>query len=103
MHATGSCPWQFGCSSLACPAGLLQAAIADKVLLPCSLPCSHEMPNLRGYVCDLFQTPGVAASVNLDHIKVGGRRGRVTDRRFALRAAGRCLSHVCIHCFFPQN
>lgn len=34
------------------------------------------MPNLRGYVCDLFQTPGVAASVNLDHIKVGGRGGR---------------------------
>ncbi|KAI7842386.1 hypothetical protein COHA_004025 [Chlorella ohadii] len=30
----------------------------------------HEMPNLRGYVSDLFQTTGVAASVNLDHIKV---------------------------------
>ena len=35
------------------------------------------MPNLRGYVSDLFQTPGVAASVNLDHIKVCGAGGHV--------------------------
>lgn len=29
----------------------------------------NQYPNLRGYTADLFHTPGVAASVNLDHIK----------------------------------
>lgn len=29
----------------------------------------HEYPNLRGYVQDLYQTPGVSASVNMYHIK----------------------------------
>lgn len=29
----------------------------------------HQYPNLRAYTTDLFHTPGVAASVNLEHIK----------------------------------
>jgi putative glutathione S-transferase len=29
----------------------------------------HEFPNLRGYVQDLYQTPGFAAAVNMRHIK----------------------------------
>eukprot|EP00879_Flechtneria_rotunda_P000621 GHRR01000734.1.p1 GENE.GHRR01000734.1~~GHRR01000734.1.p1 ORF type:complete len:399 (+),score=90.37 GHRR01000734.1:149-1345(+) len=29
----------------------------------------HEYPNLREYVKDLYQTPGMAASVNIRHIK----------------------------------
>jgi len=28
-----------------------------------------DSPNLWGYVCDLYQVPGVAETVNLDHIK----------------------------------
>lgn len=30
----------------------------------------HEYPNLREYTRDIYQTPGVAASVNMQHIKV---------------------------------
>lgn len=29
----------------------------------------HEYPNLKGYVQEVYQTPGVAASVNIKHIK----------------------------------
>ena len=60
------------------------------------------MPNLRGYVCDLFQTPGVAASVNLDHIKVGGRGGRATDGRLpCVPLEDACA--ICSFFFSSQN
>ena len=29
----------------------------------------RESPTLKGYIADVFQTPGVAQSVNLDHIR----------------------------------
>ncbi|MEM1427721.1 MAG: glutathione S-transferase family protein, partial [Cyanobacteria bacterium P01_H01_bin.130] len=29
----------------------------------------RDYPNLWGYVRDLYQTPGVAATVNMNHIK----------------------------------
>jgi len=35
----------------------------------CNLRRIEDFPNLSGYVRDLFQTPGVAATVNFDHIK----------------------------------
>ena len=35
----------------------------------CNLRRIVDYPNLQGYLQDLFQTPGVAATVNLDHIK----------------------------------
>lgn len=35
--------------------------------------CNHrrivDFPNLEGYLCDLYQTPGIAETVNFDHIK----------------------------------
>ena len=30
---------------------------------------SSRFPNLQGYLLDLFQQPGIAETVNLDHIK----------------------------------
>lgn len=64
----------------------------------------HQYPNLAGYTSDLFHTPGIAASVNLDHIKthyftshpalntyaiipVGGPRWWEDKARTAARAA----------------
>jgi glutathionyl-hydroquinone reductase len=35
----------------------------------CNLRRIVDYPNLSGYLRDLFQTPGVAGTVNLDHIK----------------------------------
>jgi len=35
----------------------------------CNLRRIEDYPNLQGYLQDLFQTPGIAATVNLDHIK----------------------------------
>ncbi len=35
----------------------------------CNLKRIEEYPNLSGYVRDLYQQPGVAETVNLDHIK----------------------------------
>lgn len=35
----------------------------------CNLRRIQDYPHLQGYLQDLFQTPGVAATVNLDHIK----------------------------------
>ncbi|MFW6087224.1 MAG: glutathione S-transferase C-terminal domain-containing protein, partial [Myxococcota bacterium] len=34
----------------------------------CNRRAIHEYPNLWGYTMDVFQTPGVAETVNLDHI-----------------------------------
>ncbi|WP_246308119.1 glutathione S-transferase family protein [Halorarum salinum] len=34
----------------------------------CNRRAIHEYPNLWGYVRDLYRTPGVAGTVNLDHI-----------------------------------
>lgn len=31
----------------------------------------RTFPNLAGYTADLAQTPGIAASINMRHIKVG--------------------------------
>lgn len=35
----------------------------------CNLKMIHEFPNLWGYTRDIYQTPGVAQTVNLTHIK----------------------------------
>lgn len=35
----------------------------------CNLRRIVDYPNLHGYLCDLYQQPGVAETVNLDHIK----------------------------------
>jgi putative glutathione S-transferase len=35
----------------------------------CNLRRIADYPNLQGYLQDLYQTPGIAATVNLDHIK----------------------------------
>ena len=35
----------------------------------CNLRRIEDYPNLSGYVRDLYQTPGIAATVNFDHIK----------------------------------
>jgi putative glutathione S-transferase len=35
----------------------------------CNLRRIVDYPNLQGYLCDLYQTPGIAETVNLDHIK----------------------------------
>ncbi len=35
----------------------------------CNLRRIVDYPNLQGYLQDLYQTPGIAATVNLDHIK----------------------------------
>jgi len=35
----------------------------------CNLRRIVDYPNLFGYLCDLFQVPGVAETVNFDHIK----------------------------------
>lgn len=35
----------------------------------CNLRRIVDYPNLRGYLQDLYQTPGIAGTVNLDHIK----------------------------------
>lgn len=48
---------------------------------PAPQRCIHEYPNLSGYVRDVYQTPGVAASVDMQHIKVGASRRRWVARR----------------------
>ena len=35
----------------------------------CNVRRIVDYPNLQGYLCDLFQQPGIRATVNLDHIK----------------------------------
>ncbi|MFP8966512.1 glutathione S-transferase family protein [Pokkaliibacter sp. CJK22405] len=35
----------------------------------CNLKRLKDYPNLWGYLCDLYQQPGIAETVNLDHIK----------------------------------
>ena len=35
----------------------------------CNLRRIVDYPNLQGYLCDLYQQPGIAATVNLEHIK----------------------------------
>jgi putative glutathione S-transferase len=35
----------------------------------CNLRRIVDFPNLQGYLCDLYQQPGVAETVNFDHIK----------------------------------
>ena len=35
----------------------------------CNLQRIADYPNLQGYLQDLFQTPGISSTVNLDHIK----------------------------------
>ena len=35
----------------------------------CNLRRIVDYPALQGYLCDLYQQPGIAATVNLDHIK----------------------------------
>jgi glutathionyl-hydroquinone reductase len=35
----------------------------------CNLRRIVDYPNLRGYLLDLYQTPGIAETVNMDHIK----------------------------------
>lgn len=35
----------------------------------CSLRRILDYPNLEGYLCDLYQQPGIAETVNFDHIK----------------------------------
>ncbi len=35
----------------------------------CNLRRIVDYPNLQGYLCDLYQQPGIAAMVNFDHIK----------------------------------
>lgn len=35
----------------------------------CNLRRLVDYPNLHGYVCDLYQQPGIAATVDFDHIK----------------------------------
>ena len=35
----------------------------------CNVRRIVDYPNLQGYLCDLYQQPGIAATVNLDHIK----------------------------------
>ncbi len=35
----------------------------------CNLRRIFDYPNLFGYLCDLYQWPGIAATVNFDHIK----------------------------------
>ena len=35
----------------------------------CNLRRILDYPSLQGYLCDLYQQPGIAATVNLDHIK----------------------------------
>lgn len=35
----------------------------------CNVRRIADYPNLQGYLCDLYQQPGIAETVNLDHIK----------------------------------
>ena len=35
----------------------------------CNIRRIVDYPHLQGYLCDLYQQPGIAATVNLDHIK----------------------------------
>ena len=35
----------------------------------CDKKMIREFPNLKAYVADVYQMPGMAASVNIDHIK----------------------------------
>ena len=35
----------------------------------CNLRRIEDYPNLSGYLRDLYQTPGIADTVNFDHIK----------------------------------
>jgi putative glutathione S-transferase len=35
----------------------------------CNLRRIVDYPNLDGYLCDLYQQPGIADTVNFDHIK----------------------------------
>jgi glutathionyl-hydroquinone reductase len=35
----------------------------------CNLRCVVDYPNLHGYLLDLYQQPGIAETVNIDHIK----------------------------------
>lgn len=39
------------------------------VYFKCNQKCVREYPNILNYVRDIYQTPGVAASVNMRHIK----------------------------------
>jgi hypothetical protein len=55
----------------------------------------HEMPHLRGYVCDLYATPGIAASVNMRCVARGLWRPRLRAAGSALQGA--VLSVPCTH------
>ena len=35
----------------------------------CNIRRIVDYPNLQGYLCDLYQQPGISETVNLDHIK----------------------------------
>ncbi len=35
----------------------------------CNLRRIVDYPNLQGYLCDLYQSPGIAETVNFDHVK----------------------------------
>jgi hypothetical protein len=53
------------------------------------------MPHLRGYVCDLYATPGIAASVNMRCVARGLWRPRLRAAGSALQGA--VLSVPCTH------
>lgn len=50
---------------------LVRFDVAYFGLFKCNLRRIADYPNLSGYLCDLYQVPGVAETVNFDHIKRG--------------------------------
>jgi putative glutathione S-transferase len=54
----------------------------------CNLRRIEDYPNLRGYLRDLYQAPGVAETVNMDHIKQHYYRSHPTINPYGLIPIG---------------
>jgi putative glutathione S-transferase len=56
------CDWRLFCT-------LIRFDIVYYIHFKCSLRRILDYPNLQGYLIDLYQQPGIAETVNFDHIK----------------------------------
>jgi putative glutathione S-transferase len=48
---------------------LIRFDVVYYIHFKCSRQRILDYPNLQGYLCDLYQQPGIAETVNFDHIK----------------------------------
>jgi putative glutathione S-transferase len=56
------CDWRFFCT-------LVRFDVVYHGHFKCNLRRIIDYPNLQGYLMDLYQQPGIADTVNFDHIK----------------------------------